>query len=221
MIGYGYGNSITNLTPIVQNRDTPEVEPVNKPKKAQKRYKKCNVDDSKSRPEQGTDNRFVDRIPIKNWHTTHQLAKSILPDWLVKKLSGDLLDLHELVIFMDTKLFQEKDPTYQVFIAKVPKGLGFLTEADDADLLFLRFDDIFRMFHMLPLHPSMVRLVALKLAHQIKMEDTPDIVIVDPYYMQEMFVNNPLGRKTATRYLKNLFLENGPKCTFLLPYLPE
>ena len=164
MIGYGYGNSITNLMPIVQNHDTPEDAPVNKPKKARKRYKKHKLDDSNSLPEQGTDFRFVDRIPIKNWHTTHHLGKSILPANLVEKLSGHLLDLHEIVLVMETRLLEQENPTYPVFIAKVPKRLGFVTE-DGADLLFVRFDDIFRMFHMLPLHPSMVRLVALKLAH--------------------------------------------------------
>ena len=114
------------------------------------------------------------------------------------------------LFFLWRQNFSRKKQTYPVFIAKVSKGLGFLTEADDANLLFLRFDDIFRMFHMLPLHLSMVCLVALKLAHQIKMEDTPDIVIVDPYYMQEMFLNNPQGRKEATCYLRNLFLKNVP-----------
>ena len=150
----------------------------------------------------------------------HHLGKSILPADCVEKLRGHLLDLHEVVVVIETKLLEQPTPTYPLFIAKVPDRLGFVRE-DGANLLFVRFDDIFRMFHMLPLHPSMVRLVALHMAYQIKMEDTPEIVVVDPYYLQEMFVNNPEGGKNATRYLKNLFLDNVHKLTYLLPYFPE
>ena len=141
----------------------------------------------------------------------HHLGKSILPADCVEKLRGHLLDLHEVVVVIETKLL----------IAMVPDRLGFVRE-EGADLLFVRFDDIFAMFHMLPLHPSIVRLVALEMAHQIKLEDTLGILMVDPYYMQEMFVNNLEGRKSATRYLQKLFLDNASrKCSFLLPYFPE
>ena len=71
MIGYGYGNSITNLTPIMQNHDTPEDAQVKKPKNGQKRSKKHDLDDSNSQPVQGTKSKtqqspFVDRIPIND-----------------------------------------------------------------------------------------------------------------------------------------------------------
>ena len=62
MIGYGCGDSITNLVPILPNHEMPEDAPVNKPKKARKRYKKTKLDDSTVPPEQGTDSRFVDKI---------------------------------------------------------------------------------------------------------------------------------------------------------------
>jgi hypothetical protein len=222
MIGYGCGNSITNLVPILPNHGTPEDAPVNKPKKARKRYKKTKLDDSTVPPEQGTDSRFVDRIPIKDWHKMHHLGRSILPADRVKQLRGHLLDLHEVVLVVERKLLDQEAPTYPLFIANVPERLGFVRE-NGADLLFVRFDDIFAVYHSLPLHPSIVRLVALQMAHQIKMENTPGIVMVDPYYMQEMFVNNPEGRKSATGYLQKLFLDNAssPPCSFLLPYFPE
>ena len=138
------------------------------------------MDDSKTQQ-----SLFVDKISINNWHKTHHLGELILPDELVEKLTGDLLELHEVVLLAEKNLLKEEDPTFPIFIAKVPEGLGFVTEAEHGgplhgDPLFVRFDDIFGVFHMHPLHPSIVRLVALRMAHQIKMDDIQDLVIVDP-----------------------------------------
>jgi hypothetical protein len=64
-----------------------------------------------------------------------------------------------------------KDPAYPIFTVKVPEGLGFVEE-HPTDVLFLRFDDIFNMFHMKRLHPTMVRLFALNMAHHVMKEKT-------------------------------------------------
>ena len=51
-----------------------------------------------------------------------------------------------------------KNLTYPVFVGRVPKGLGFV-DTSPGDVLILRFDDVFDMFHMKRLYPTFVRLV--------------------------------------------------------------
>ena len=74
---------------------------------------------------------------------------------------------------------------------------------------------------MYPLNPSIVRLVALSMAHKLLMENTPDIVIIDPYYMKEMFLSTPRARAKVTRYIEDCFKVHSSKSIFLLPYFPE
>jgi hypothetical protein len=55
-------------------------------------------------------------------------------------------------------------PSYPVFFVRVPKKLGFI-DRSPGDMFFLRFDDIFEMFHRCRLDPTLVRLVALSMSH--------------------------------------------------------
>ena len=166
--------------------------------------------------------RVMDRVPIPNWHPNHVLGKPILPQKLRDVLPGAMLSFHDGVLELESRMLKEKNLTYPVIFAKVPESesLGFVTEYP-AELLVVRFDDIFRMFHMQPLSPSMVRLIALSMAHQICKEGTPEVAIIDPFWMQEQFVNNPRGKAKATKYLEHFFLSNQHKNCFLLPYFPE
>ena len=92
------------------------------PKKAWKRQKKNR--DSMSQPVAGTKSKpahgVMDRVVIHNWHSIHELGKPMLPERLAKMLMGDMLSLHDGVLFMEQRLLQEDDPTYPVVIAKVP-----------------------------------------------------------------------------------------------------
>ena len=106
--------------------------------------------------------------------------------------------MHDGVLTIERRLLLEKDPSHPVFVVKVPPGLGFVDNAP-ADLFFLRFDDIFNMFHLYPLHYTMVRLFSLSLATQIIRENTPGIAIVDPYYMRDGCLGSP--RRTTYRGL--------------------
>jgi len=133
---------------------------------------------------------------------------------------GDMRSLHDGVLYVEKNLIKEDNSTYPFYIGKVPQGLGFV-DKDPADLFFMRFNDIFDMFHMKALHPSMVRLVALSMAHQLIKENTPNIAIIDPFYMQEMFVNTPKGKVVVTKYIKDFFMDHPSKNIFLMPYFPE
>ena len=91
-------------------------------KKARERQKKNR--DSMSQPVAGTKSkpahRAMDRVVIHNWHSIHQLGKPMLPERLAKMLTGDMLSLHDGVLFMEERLLRQGDPTYPVFITKVP-----------------------------------------------------------------------------------------------------
>ena len=88
-------------------------------------------------------------------------------------------------------------------------------------MLFIRFDDIFDMLHMNALSPSLFRLMALSMEHQILRENTPNTSVIDPFYMLDGWLQSPGGRRRATEFLESCFLKNDKKDTFLLPYFPE
>ena len=125
-------------------------------------------------------------------------GEPILPPNVLKSLTGDMRSLHDSVLEVEKQLLQSKSPTYPVFVVKVPKGMGFV-DKDPAEVFFLRFDDIFNMFHLKWLHPTLVSLVALSMAHQIIREETPGIAIMDPYYMLESNLRNPGDRVIVTK----------------------
>jgi hypothetical protein len=56
--------------------------------------------------------------------------------------------------------------------------------------MFIRYDDIFGLFHMHQLDRNLVRLVSLSMAHDIFMENTPHIAIMDPFYMTPTTTQN-------------------------------
>ncbi|MGA5949856.1 hypothetical protein ACPB21_26965, partial [Escherichia coli] len=66
---------------------------------------------------------------------------------------------------------------YPVFVAKVPESKGFV-DGDIRGMIVLRFDDIFDMFNLPPLHYTFVRLFLLSMQMRIIRDNTPDIVIV-------------------------------------------
>ena len=99
--------------------------------------------------------RVMDRVPIPDWHSVHCMGIAMMPSRLVKLLTGDMRSLHDGVLFQEERLLKEKDPTYLVFSVKVPEidALGFVTK-DSGDVILVRFNDIFNMYHMYPLNPS-------------------------------------------------------------------
>ena len=146
----------------------------------------------------------------------------MLSERLINMLSGDMRSLHDGIIFMEGRLLQEDDPTYPVFIAKVPNAeeFGFVTTGVAGEI-FVRFDDIFRVYHMHALHPSIVRLVALSLAHQLCIEETPQVAIMDPFYMQDIFMHDAKGKAKVARYIQSFMKQHMFKKIHLMPCFPE
>ena len=109
---------------------------------------------------------------------------------------------------------------YPVFTAKVPEGKG-LVDSDIGRVIFLRFDDIFAMFNLFPLHYTFIRLFVLSMEMRIIRDKTPNIVIADPFYMRAKLLCNAGDRKIASAYLEGIMLANKNKDNFLVPYFPE
>ena len=105
-------------------------------------------------------------------------------------------------------------------MAKVPEGKGFVDSAIGG-MIVLRFDDIFAMFNLHPLHYTFVRLFSLSMEMRIIRDKTPDIMIVDPFYMRAKHLNNAGDCQVASSHLKGLILANPDKDNFLVAYFPE
>ena len=52
-------------------------------------------------------------------------------------------------------------------------------------------------------------------------DKTPDIVIVDPFYMCAKLLCRPGDGRLASDYLEGVIMANKDKENFLVPYFPE
>ena len=109
---------------------------------------------------------------------------------------------------------------YPVFAAKVPEGKGFVDNSIGRTIV-LRFDDIHAMLNLHPLHYTFVRLFSLSMEMRIIRDKTPDIVIVDPFYMRAKHLNSAGDRQVASSHLEGVILANPDKDNFLVDYFLE
>ena len=87
--------------------------------------------------------------------------------------------------------------------------------------IVLRFDDIFAMFNLHPLHYTFVWLFSLSMEMRILRDKTPDIVIVDPFYMRAKHLSSAGDCQVASSHLEGVILANPDKDNFLVAYFPE
>lgn len=187
-----------------------------KPKKIRKRPGKKNKGASTSNPMPA---QVLERLPT-DWRNHHVLGQPMVHPEILKLLTGDMRSLHDSVLHLENDLLKSKTPSYPLHVAKVPAGYGFV-DGYPADLIFIRFDDIFNLFNIRRLHRTFIRLVALKMAYTIMIEKTPGIAVMDPFYMMESVMANPRDRVVATAAIENFMVENKDKQTCLMPYFAE
>ena len=159
----------------------------------------------------------VDRLPTP-WRTMHHLGEPMLPQHIVSQMTPDLRSLHDIVLFLEQELLKDTNPSYPVFTVRVPTNLGFVTTYP-FELFFIRYEDVFRLFHMSRLDRNLVRLVSLSMAHDIIVEKTPHIAIMDPVYMTTR--NTEKEHAFVATYIKDFLVANKDKECFLMPYFPE
>ena len=83
----------------------------------------------------------------------HIAGEPMLNKKFLKVASGSMRSLHDGIWFTEQRLLGEKNPSYPIYVANVPKGHDFV-ETTPGDMIFLRFDDIFNMFYVRRLHNS-------------------------------------------------------------------
>ena len=149
----------------------------------------------------------------------HVAGKPMLPTAMFDAVAP-MQSLQESLLNIERQRLSEKDVAYPVFTAKVPEGKDFV-DSDIDRVIFLWFDDIFAMLNLFPLHYSFVRLFSVSMEMQIIRDKTPDIVIVDPFYMRAKLLCSAGDWKLASAYLKGVILANTNKDNFILPYFPE
>ena len=150
----------------------------------------------------------------------HVAGRAMLPTNMLNAATGAMRSLHDSVLSLEKRRLREKDVAYPVFAAKVPEGKGFV-DGDIGGTIVLRFDDIFAMFNLHPLHYTFVRLFSLSMEMRIIRDKTPDIVIVDPFYMRAKILGSAGDRQVTSSYLEGVILANPDKDNFLVPYFPE
>jgi hypothetical protein len=105
-------------------------------------------------------------------------------------------------------------------VVKVPTNVGFV-DGYPGDLFFIRFEDIFRLLHMFQMDKSLVCLISLSMAHDIIVERRGRHMIMDPFYMDELFLGAPGNRAIVSKYIEDFMVANKDKDCFLMPYFLE
>ena len=147
-------------------------------------------------------------------------GRAMLPTNMLNAATGAMRSLHDSVLSLEKRRPSENDVAYPVFAAKVPEGKGFVDNSIGRTIV-LCFDDIHAMLNLHPLHYTFVRLFSLSMEMRIIRDKTPDIVIVDPFYMRAKILGSAGDRQVASSYLEGVILANQDKDNFLVPYFPE
>ena len=150
----------------------------------------------------------------------HVAGRPMLPRNMLGAATGAMRSLHDSVLSLEKRRLRENDVAYPVFVAKVPEGKGFVDSAVGGTIV-LRFDDIFAMFNLHPLHYTFVRLFSLSMEMRIIRDKTPDIVIVDPFYMRAKHLSSTGDCQVGSSHLEGVILANPDKDNFLVAYFPE
>jgi hypothetical protein len=152
-------------------------------------------------------------------HIVHTMGAPMLNERMLKACGADMRSLHDSILYLEQCQLDENDSTYPLYMVKVPKGKGFV-KATPADIMLLRFADIFDIFHMYRLYQTLIRLFSLSIQMQIIRDKTPGIVVVDPYNMRESQLSKLAGRNAVSNYLNGVMTSNIGK-DLLLAYFPE
>jgi hypothetical protein len=103
------------------------------------------------------------------------------------------------------------------FTDKVLENHHFLTE-DPARLIRVKFVEIWNIFNLSLISPSMVRLWALYLAKENRRLKKRICAVMDPIHMYEDKSHSPEGRKNMVDYLVAAMVSHTETSYLLVPY---
>src|SRR4051812_34670065 len=98
----------------------------------------------------------------------------MLPKDMLELPTSDMQSVHNSIMTLEKILLREKHPSYLGFITTVP-----------ADMIIMRFSEIFNLFQLKRLDNSLIHLFSLSMSMSIKRDQTPSAAILDPFYMRE------------------------------------
>jgi hypothetical protein len=184
-------------------------------KKERKRKKKGEAASTSVRPAA----RVLNRLSTP-WRKMHYLGSPMLPSEILKDMGATSRTCMTASCIWRTNFSERKNPKYPVHVVKVPTNVGFV-DGYPGDPFFIRFEDIFRLLHMFRMDKSLVRLISLSMAHDIIIEGRGGHMIMDPFYMDELFLGTPANRAIILKYIEDFMVANKDKDCFLMPYFPE
>jgi hypothetical protein len=130
----------------------------------------------------------------------HIAGQPMLTKEMLANVGGAIVNLHDIIQYLEERLLKEKNPGYLVYTIKVPEGHGFIDRLP-AEIFFMRYKDIYNLLHSNRLDYNLVCLYTLHMALKAKREETKGIVIVDPYFMRDVALANEGDRATVKEYL--------------------
>jgi hypothetical protein len=80
--------------------------------------------------------------------------------------------------------------------------IGHVDNGCSINLIIKRgFEDIFRLLHIFWMDISLVHLISLSMADDIIVERRGRVTIMDPFYMDEVFLSAPGNRVIVSKYI--------------------
>jgi hypothetical protein len=90
----------------------------------------------------------------------HEAGKPIMTEEQVTNASGPMVNLMHGILFLEERLRKETNPSYPVFTVKVLADVGFVDD-HPADIFFISYEDVFKLFNAKRLDYNLVCLYAL------------------------------------------------------------
>ena len=150
----------------------------------------------------------------------HVAGRAMLPKDMLDLATSDMQSVHHSIMALEKMFLREENPSYPVFMAKVPLNMGFINTIPE-DMIILRFLEIFNLYHLKRLYNSLIRLFSLSLSMSIRRDKTPSVTILDPFYMRESIFMDNGDAALAARYITDFMLRNADKDSFLMTYSPK
>ena len=131
------------------------------------------------------------------WLPFYVRGQRLIPVDEYEVLPFDMKLLHDKVVSLGS--YESNAPSPH-FTAKVPVGYNFVTEGSVGELT-LQFVEIFRLFNLSLISPSLVRLWVLYLAQENRRLNNHICVVIGPFHMHENNAHSLTGRKSMTECL--------------------
>jgi hypothetical protein len=92
-----------------------------------------------------------------------------MTDEQVANASGSMVNLMHDILFLEEGLLKKTNPSYPVFMVKVPADVGFIDD-HPIDIFFISYKDVFKLFNTKRLDYNLVHLYTLQWVMKVNRE---------------------------------------------------